>query len=334
MAQRIGHSKMQFADDLEALTSFSRPVVSVQYEDRSWEVALQPESNMLSEVSSIALDLQAALNLSTPPVGLRLRGATDTDAVVCPLSMLAACPSYIATKFQGMSWVPIMKQDDEGSTEAKDDESNMPPLPTQLGSPIGELEISPLEHCGSTASPSEGWGRPLTAPSGDQGRGIMLRQRPSRREGLGRPLSATPSDKSRGMHRIRPAKSEGFTRPSTALLSANSSFSSPHGFRCDETSEEIRPFTAPVLETRFLRQSPLLSGPSLQQPCLSAWFENKEGFEYEDHGGWEDEQSAMTYAGRDYYNGDGTAGSDSIWASDIDGICASDSMGQPYECWV
>lgn len=80
--------------------------VSVHYKDRMSEIKLNLAGNVDvayrdQEVVSLALNLQAALNLATPPIGLRLRVAPGTEAVVCPLSVLVACPSYIATTFQG-----------------------------------------------------------------------------------------------------------------------------------------------------------------------------------------------------------------------------------------
>lgn len=72
--------------------------VSVQYKDRIWEIELENANGCMQ---SISLDLQAALNLAKPPVGLRLRVAPGAETVVCPLSVLVACPSFIATTFQG-----------------------------------------------------------------------------------------------------------------------------------------------------------------------------------------------------------------------------------------
>lgn len=83
---------------------FEGAAVSVHYKDRMSEIRLNLAGNIAhhdQEVVSLALNLQAALNLATPPVGLRLRVAPGTEAVVCPLSVLVACPSYIATTFQG-----------------------------------------------------------------------------------------------------------------------------------------------------------------------------------------------------------------------------------------
>lgn len=165
-----------------------------------------------------------------------------------------------------MSWFPLL----DGATDEGDEPhcaaASPTPTPTQpprgsptedsllpppLGSPLGH-DLSFLATSGSAASPSEGCGRPLTAPPGDRTRGGMSRQRPGRREGLGRPASATPSDKSSGMRRFRPGKREGFGRPVTALPSDHSGGSgcspggwgSPHGFRCEESE---RPATAPAL---------------------------------------------------------------------------------------
>lgn len=83
---------------------FDGGVVYVHYKDRTSEIKLNFAGNSAHrdmDTSSLALELQAALNLDTPPVGLRLRVAPGTEAVVCPLSVLIACPSYIATTFQG-----------------------------------------------------------------------------------------------------------------------------------------------------------------------------------------------------------------------------------------
>lgn len=74
-------------------------VISVQYKDR--EVKLNTAHHGDMGTASLAMELQAALNLSAPPVGLRLRVAPGAEAVVCPLSVLIACPSYIASTFQG-----------------------------------------------------------------------------------------------------------------------------------------------------------------------------------------------------------------------------------------
>lgn len=79
-------------------------VVYVHYKDRTSQIKLNFEGNNAGRdmaTASLALELQAALNLATPPVGLRLRVAQGTEAVVCPLSVLIACPAYIATNFQG-----------------------------------------------------------------------------------------------------------------------------------------------------------------------------------------------------------------------------------------
>lgn len=241
-----------------------RHAVSVQYKDRVWEIELNSDHGVGRDTSSIAIDLQAALNLARPPVGLRLLVAPGTEAVVCPLSVLVACPSYIATTFQGMSWIPLMEGAGDDDV-AGDDTSDLPPVPTDpllpppLGSPL-ERAMPSLTHCQSTASPSEGCGRPLTAPPGDRNRG-MLRPRPTRREGLGRPMSATPSDKSFGMRRLRPGKSEGFGRPVTALPSDHSGsgspawgLHSPSGFRCEESAEDVRPATAPAFAAALRRR--------------------------------------------------------------------------------
>ncbi|CAM9574495.1 unnamed protein product, partial [Hapterophycus canaliculatus] len=178
-----------------------------------------------------------------------------------------------------MSWFPLLDEaTDEGeqahnaaaaaaaaaaSTQLpRGSPSEDPILPPPLGSPLGH-DLSFLATCGSAASPSEGCGRPLTAPPGDRTRGGMARQRPGRREGLGRPASATPSDKSSGMRRFRPGKREGFGRPVTALPSDHSGsgspgWGSPHGFRCEEST---RPSTAPALRRQ---SSSNLSGSSHQ----------------------------------------------------------------------
>eukprot|EP00752_Nemacystus_decipiens_P012676 g11229.t1 len=279
---------------------FEGAAVSVHYKDRMSEIRLNFDltGNMAhrhQEVVSLALNLQAALNLATPPVGLRLRVAPGGEAVVCPLSVLVACPSYIATTFQGMSWFPLLEGGDDdiqtnntpptaaagaaASPAASPAASIRPPeppaqdplLPPPLGSPL-EHDLSFLT-AGSAASPAEGCGRPLTAPPGDRSLG-RSRPRPGRREGLGRPLSATPSDKSFGMRRLRPAKSEGFGRPVTALPSDHSGSGSPawggspHGFRCEDTSQldaaaaaataggGRRPSTAPAVGASGLRRQP------------------------------------------------------------------------------
>lgn len=244
--------------------------VSVQYKDRVWEIELYSQANVARDASSIAFDLQAALNLSRVPVGLSLRVGPGADAVVCPLSVLIACPSYIATAFRGMSWVPLLEgggEDDLLTTTTADQPPPVPPrdgetaarvFPPPPGSSplkvtVPEPNVSMLVNCESTASPSEGWGRPLTAPPGDRTRGVP-RPRPGRREGLGRPMSATPSDKFYGMRRIRPGRSESFGRPASAVPGDRSlsrspawGLSSPCGFRCEEHGEDYdcRSTTAP-----------------------------------------------------------------------------------------
>lgn len=78
--------------------------VYVYYKDRTSEIKLNFAGNNARRdmaTASLALELQAALDLATPPVGLRLRVAPGTEAVVCPLSVLIACPAYIASNFQG-----------------------------------------------------------------------------------------------------------------------------------------------------------------------------------------------------------------------------------------
>lgn len=78
--------------------------ILVHYQNRMSEVRLNFTGNVAhhdKEVVSLALSLQAALNLATPPVGLRLRVVQGTEAVVCPLRLLVTCPAYIATTFQG-----------------------------------------------------------------------------------------------------------------------------------------------------------------------------------------------------------------------------------------
>ena len=164
-------------------------------------------------------------------------------------------PLLLWLAYTGMSWIPLL----EGGADEDDADLHEPPsdslLPPPLGSPLGH-DMSSLADCGTTASPSEGCGRPLTAPPGDRTRG-MPRPRPGRREGLGRPMSATPSDKSFGMRRLRPEKSEGFGRPTTALPSDHSGsgspawgLRSPRGFRCEDGmamgTEGARPATAPA----------------------------------------------------------------------------------------
>lgn len=163
-----------------------------------------------------------------------------------------------------MSWIPLL----EGGEDEDDADLHEPPsdplIPPPLGSPLGH-DMSSLAGCGPTASPSEGCGRPLTAPPGDRTRG-MPRPRPGRREGLGRPMSATPSDKSFGMRRLRPEKSEGFGRPTTALPSDHSGsgspawgLRSPRGFRCEDSMgmdvEGARPATAPAFVSGPHRRS-------------------------------------------------------------------------------
>lgn len=255
--------------------------VSVQYKDRVWEIDLNSLSTTMvaRETSLLALQLQAALNLSRPPVGLSLRVAPGEEAVVCPLSVLIVCPSYISTIFPGISWTPLLEgggPDDlpPPPTHTHRNSSVRPPAPVpgnlgvprpgsttvtkgatvpllRPGSPLKVLvpdqDFSAWGTFGSTASPSEGWGRPLTAPPGNQTGGVS-RPRPSRREGLGRPMSATPSDKSFGIRRMRPGKREGHGRPVSALPSDHSgSWSpacglreSPSSFWCREEQQEVR----------------------------------------------------------------------------------------------
>lgn len=154
-----------------------------------------------------------------------------------------------------MSWIPLL----EGEGDEDEDDGRLPAPPTDpvLPPPLGSPLAQDISFLPSTSSPSEGCGRPLTAPPGDRTRGLP-RQRPSRREGLGRPMSATPSDKSFGMQRFRPGKSEGFGRPVTALPSDHSEsgspawgLRSPSGFRCDESAEVVRPATAPAFAASF-----------------------------------------------------------------------------------
>lgn len=170
-----------------------------------------------------------------------------------------------------MSWIPLLEGGaDEDDIDLHGSPTTDPLLPPPLGSPLGH-DMASLADCGPTASPSEGCGRPLTAPPGDRTRG-MPRPRPGRREGLGRPMSATPSDKSCGMRRLRPEKSEGFGRPTTALPSDHSGsgslawgLQSPRGFRCEDNMgmgmEGARPATAPAFVSCPHRRSPsTLSG--------------------------------------------------------------------------
>lgn len=275
---------MLFGGGTEALARCN--TVTVQYKDRAWEIELNSEKSIGRETSSIACDLQAALNLSRPPVGLRLKVPPGTDPVVCPLSVLVVCPNFIASTFQGMSWVPML----EGGGDEESDGDNFPappptddalrceaatgsPLPPPPGSPlkvtVPDQDIYLLVNTGSTASPAEGYGRPLTAPAGDRTRGVP-RPRPSRREGQGRPSSATPSDKNFGMRQLRPGKSEGFGRPYSALPSDHSGsgspawgrppMGSPHGFGCDErVRDDARPATAPAFAPLTRRSSSALS---------------------------------------------------------------------------
>lgn len=275
---------MLFGDGTEALARCN--TVTVQYKDRVWEIELNSETGIGRDTSSIACDLQAALNLSRPPVGLRLQVPPGTDPVLCPLSVLVVCPTVIASTFQGMSWVPMLEGGED--EESVDDDLPSPPptddavrheatigspLPPPLGSPlkvtVPDQDLSLLVNAGSTASPAEGYGRPLTAPAGDRTRG-RPRPRPSRREGQGRPSSATPSDKSFGMRQLRPGKSEGYGRPYSALPSDHSgsgtpawrrvSLGSPHGFGCDEhVEDDARPATAPAFAALRRRSSSTLS---------------------------------------------------------------------------
>lgn len=84
--------------------------LKIQYKDRIWEIDLDSDATAVArDAASLAVELQAALNLSRPPVGLSRRAAPGADAVVCPLCMLVACPSYITTTFQGMSCVPLFE---------------------------------------------------------------------------------------------------------------------------------------------------------------------------------------------------------------------------------
>lgn len=241
--------------------------VTVEYKDRVWEIDLSPGEHVDRGASSIALDLQAALNLSRPPVGLCLRASPGEDAVVFPLSVLIACPSYITTAFRGRSWVPLLEggEEDEPWAPPPSEPAFLSPVdvastgefpprgssPLKIGVP--DQDLSMLVGCGSNASPSEGWGRPLTAPPGDRTRGVQ-RPRPGRREGLGRPLSATPSDKWFGSHCVRPGVNDGFARPAWAPSpsrgnSAGSSFargpSSPNGFRFNDWRGQRREFGGP-----------------------------------------------------------------------------------------
>lgn len=250
-------------------------MISVHYKDRVWEIDLNSYSTMVPcDISSLAFELQVALNLSRLPVGLSLRVAPGEDPVVCPLSVLIVCPSQISTTFQGMSWTPLFQgggPDDppppatavyqhpcHGPPIAPDPDPDPDPDLGQLainmidggiqlrpGSPLKLVvpdQIFPLwGTLGSTVSPSEGCGRPLTAPPSDQHCGVSP-SRPSRGEGLGRPISATPSDKSFGMGRFRPGRTECFKRPVSAQPSDHSGssgshawgFRSPSGFGCEE----------------------------------------------------------------------------------------------------
>ncbi|CAM9285268.1 unnamed protein product [Discosporangium mesarthrocarpum] len=256
---------------------------------------------MEASLSRLTFSLQAALNLGEPPVALDLKVAQDEEEVICPLSVLIACPSYITSTFEGMTWEPLFPGGEGWKTRAttgrlqeRDGKGQHQHHPHQhlrgrvcmeRGTGLDayrNLSMSPNPNLSvdvpdedeipivgnHIASPSEGRGRPLTAPPGDRTPG-GARFRPGRREGQGRPFSATPSDKCCGMKRIRPGKSEGFGRPLTALPSDHGSSPSPtkntrlgdgsnlpaDWFWCRKTD---RPSSAPVLRVR--RQLPSSCG--------------------------------------------------------------------------
>lgn len=246
----------------------------------------------------------------------------------------------------GMSWFPLLEGG--GDDDHQDAPPNAPPatsqtqlpgpssddplLPPPLGSPL-DHELSFLSTGGFTASPSEGCGRPLTAPPGDRTPG-MTRPRPGRREGLGRPMSATPSDKSFGMRRMRPGKSEGFGRPVTALPSDHSrsgspAWGSPHGFRCEEstTPEDARarrPATAPALRRQ---SSSNLSGSRHENGAFGERFGpgGSEEVDEETGGG-----AAVHH--RPMPDGDGLGEDGRAVDSDVDwGWCG---VGPARECWA
>ncbi|CAM9380523.1 unnamed protein product [Ectocarpus fasciculatus] len=330
-------------------------VVSVQYRDRAWDIKLNLAVNsacLERDTATIALELQAALNLSKPPVGLILRVAPGAQAVICPLSAVIACPSYIATAFQGMSWFPLLEGGGDDHQEAPPNAppatpqaqltgppSDDPLLPPPLGSPL-DHDLSFLSTGGFTASPSDAFGRPLTAPPGDRTRGVA-RSRPGHREGVDRPMSATPSDKSFGMRRVRPGKSEGFGRPVTALPSDHSrsdspAWGSPHGFRCEGTTtpEDAgarRPATAPALRQQ---SSSNLSGSRHENGAFGVRFGRGGSVEVnEETGGVAAAAAAAAAHHRPMPDGGGGLGEDGrAVGGDVDwGWCEG---GPARECWA
>lgn len=233
----------------ESSTNVDSNTLTVQYKDRFCYFDLRVVANSVDyDGASIACALQAALNLSRVPLALCLRTLPGEDSVVCPLSMLIACPSFIATTFRGMSWAPLLPWEEDAPPSRPLD--NPPTTPThtsgaRASSPhrtesaplkvtVPEQDIPVCMTYGPTASVSEGWGRPLTAPPGDRTRG-MSRPRPSRREGLGRPMSATPSDKPMGMLRARLDKSNSSEEPVVAPSREHGSCINP----------PVRPATTP-----------------------------------------------------------------------------------------
>ena len=255
-----------------------------------------------------------------------------------------------------MSWFPLLEggedEDSDGAdaasaapaatrpTEQQQTPAHQEPLlPPPLGSPL-EHDMSFLAIGSSTTmSPSEGCGRPLTAPPGDRSRGPRSRPRPGRREGLGRPMSATPSDKSFGMQRLRPGKSEGFGRPITALPSDHSGsgspawgLGSPHGFRCEETAVTTgqgRPATAPAFAAPpgVRRQSfSNLSGSQREEGGFGERF-GREGDLEVDGGG---EESSWT-GGAARHDGTAVVGGGGGGGGGAGALCRADP---PRECWT
>ncbi|CAM9187949.1 unnamed protein product, partial [Choristocarpus tenellus] len=206
--------------------------VSVQYNDQQIDVALSDtcaaRRSPHMSLPTLAFSLQAALNLGQPPVALNLNVAQGEDAVVCPLSVLVACPTFVTNTFKGRSWGLIFQHGGEGwdGPQTPIEPQAVVSTSPSVENTVPNVDEVPLVGGEPTASPSEGRGRPLTAPPRDRTLGVA-RPRPGRREGQGRPMSATPSDKSFGMRRFRPSKTEGCGRPMTALPSDHGSSPSP-----------------------------------------------------------------------------------------------------------